>query len=532
MTYSLHQHEQTTPKREDTQLGKLFSFKDKKACYRKNYLGWDNIERVNQQNYCTEKTKYLNKQALAVMAAIVPKLERDERVIFNHKYLSSITLCKRRQNQNIIQELKIVLDIEYHNSVTHKGKKYRHSYEFLYKQQKQENISFLENPIGQKIARQTPPILYIENKDIEYIRSKNAQGHESNSCNNSYSLISTEMIEQTETSKVISLRRTKPIGNKRKKQTNAEIKAKRAKISIRKEIKAQVVRPVFYGKPKSLGDMHQLLDQAIFDELRSKSGREFSNNFIAQRVLAMSKKPKLASRNFKTRQGFIGYMTPSLKNELHDSVKTGSVDFRLLANITATDRAYQEQERFLTEIENSRQVSPEWHFKKKLASVLERSKAYGVLSAYLGTKIQANNVVISLKCDIGLSEFDKQVLLQQAKAVYETSSATGEYKFIDKLEIVFAEQEPCAKPISQPPQEIVLPQGIWGNVLQKLVEEFGIDTYQNWFSKLTATVDELNKTMTLKAPSESAKDWIECRYQGTMERIASISGFKLSGLEC
>ena len=185
MTYSLHQHEQLAPKQEEAQLGKLFSFRDKKACYRKNYLGWDNIERVNQPSYCTKKTKYLNKQALAVMAAIVPKLERGERVIFNHKYLSSITLCKRRQNQNIIQELKIVLDIEYHNSVTHKGKKYRHSYEFLYKQQNQENISSSENSIGQFFARQTPPILYIENKDIEYIRSKNVQEHESNFLQNS-----------------------------------------------------------------------------------------------------------------------------------------------------------------------------------------------------------------------------------------------------------------------------------------------------------------------------------------------------------
>lgn len=58
-----------------------------------------------------------------------------------------------------------------------------------------------------------------------------------------------------------------------------------------------------------------------------------------------------------------------------------SLDFRLLANITATDRVYQEQERLLTEIENSRQVTPEWHFKKKLASVLERHKAYCLLLA-------------------------------------------------------------------------------------------------------------------------------------------------------
>ncbi len=363
------------------------------------------------------------------------------------------------------------------------------------------------------------------------IRSKNVQAHESNLLQNSVSLAPEEIIEPKDMSKVIPLK-PKPICNKRKKPTNAQVKANRAKVSVQKEIKAQVVRPVFYGKPKSLSDMHLLLDQTIFDELRSKSGREFSNNFIAQRVLAMSKKPTLDSRNFKTRQGFIAYMTHVLRKELHDSVKTGSVDFRLLANITAADRAYQEQERCLTEIENSRQVTPEWHFKKKLASVLESHKAHGLLLAYQTIKVHENSVVISLKRFVEISELDKQVILQQAKAVYETSSTKGEYKFIDKLEIVFAEQEQYSEPIKQPQQEIVLPQGVWGNILQKLIEEFGKNTYRNWFSKLTATVDELNKTMTLKAPSESAKDWIESRYQGTMERIASISGFKLSGLEC
>lgn len=409
----------------------------------------------------------------------------------------------------------------------------------------QTNHEYIERRYGVRFAAQAPQNkgfcvrggiqVCLDTKELNNVISRdirsNVQTHESNLLQNSVFLAPEEIIEPTKISKVIPLKH-KPICNKRKKLTNAEIKANRAKVSVQKEIKAQVVRPVFYSKPKSLNDMHLLLDQPVFDELRSKSGREFSNNFIAQRVLAMSKKPKLASRSFKTRQGFIEYMACVLRNELHNSIKTGSLDFRLLANIMAADRAYQEQERFLTEIENSRQVTPEWHFKKKLASVLERSKAYDILSMCQNIKVHENSVVMSLKGFLELSELDKQIVLQQAKAVYETSSTKGEYKFIDKLEIVFAEQEQYSEPINQPQQEIVLPQGVWGNVLQKLIEEFGKNTYKNWFSKLTATVDELNKTMTLKAPSESAKDWIESRYQGTMERIASISGFKLSGLEC
>lgn len=493
----------------------------------------DKLTRANitANEELTDKTIYLSEKAKKLLRSILKKFFRGETVLLNNKYITEVTRCKADQNKNILAELANILDIKYFRLFKNNGVFFSYHYHFQLHLKILNELGLAGHKDIKSIAEFFPPS-YINNKEAfnKSNRSKNVQAHESNLLQNSVSLAPEKTIAQIETSKVIPLRQTKTICNKRKKPTNAEIKANKSKISVQKEIKAQVVRPVFYAKPKSLSDMHPLLDQAIFDELRSKSGREFSNNFIAQRVLAMSKKPKLASRNFKTRKGFIGYMTLSLKNELHDSVKTGSVDFRLLANITATDRAYQEQERFLTEIENSRQVSPEWHFKKKLASVLERSKAYGVLSTYLGTKIQVNNVVISLKRDIELSEFDKQVILQQAKAVYETSSATGEYKFIDKLEIVFAEQEPCAKPINQQDQEIVLPQGIWGNVLQKLIEEFGIDTYRNWFSKLIPIIDEVAKTIELKTSSGMVKDWINSKYEEALEQIVAGIGIKLKGI--
>lgn len=492
----------------------------------------DKLTRANiaANEELTDKTIYLSEKAKKLLRAILKKFFRGETVLLNNKYITEVTRCKADQNKNILAELANILDIKYFRLFKNNGVFFSYHYHFQLHLEILNEFGLTGHKDIKSIAEFFPPS-YINNKKAfnKSYRSKNVQAHESNLLQNSVSLAPEKTIAQIETSKVIPLRQTKTICNKRKKSTNAEIKANKAKVSVQKE-KAQVIRPVFYAKPKSLSDMYLLLDQSIFDELRSKSGREFSNNFIDQRVLAMSKKTKLASRNFKTRQGFIGYMACVLRNELHDSVKTGGVDFRLLANITATDRAYQEQERFLTEIENSRQVSPEWHFKKKLASVLERSKAYGVLSAYLGTKIQANNVVIILKRDIELSEFDKQVILQQAKAVYETSSATGEYKFIDKLEIVFAEQEPCAKPISQPQQEIVLPQGIWGNILQKLIEEFGIDTYKNWFSKLTAIIETDTKTIELKVPNSFVQEEITRRYGDAIIELAKSLDLKFKGI--
>lgn len=408
MTYSLHQHEQLAPKQEEAQLGKLFSFRDKKACYRKNYLGWDNIERVNQPSYCTKKTKYLNKQALAVMAAIVPKLERGERVIFNHKYLSSITLCKRRQNQNIIQELKIVLDIEYHNSVTHKGKKYRHSYEFLYKQQNQENISSSENSIGQFFARQIPPILYIENKDIEYIRS-NVQAHESNFLQNSISFIPEETIAQKETSKVIPLKH-KPICNKRKKNTHQE----------RKE---RVYTPKFnqYQQPKTLSE-HYPLTQEDCLKLQTSSGRPFTLNAMNEILLDISRKPKESTHLFPSKAAFMAYMGKLYRYEGRDAVKTANSGFKILVRATKADviayTSQNQRDEFMATFE---QVAincptPENRFKAKIACTLPPMIGYNLLSSIKSVSFSSNTLEIHLANQLNI-DHHKQAILKEAMAV-------------------------------------------------------------------------------------------------------------------
>ena len=153
------------------QLGKLYSFKEEKARYRKTYMNWDKIKRANS-NAIRQKAKYLSKDAQAILAPVIQKLEKGERIFLNHKYISTLTFCKRGQNCNIIKQLESVLDITYHNSITHEGKKYRFSYEFAY--YKQEIVSQEDNSIAQFIERdeslnpsyQASSDPYIENKDI------------------------------------------------------------------------------------------------------------------------------------------------------------------------------------------------------------------------------------------------------------------------------------------------------------------------------------------------------------------------------
>ena len=173
----------------------------------------------------------------------------------------------------------------------------------------------------------------LNNQISKDIRS-NVHTHESNFLQNSGSI---KLEENTEPQIVELLKepvkptklKTRP-ANERKKPTNAESKAK-------------IYKPFAFAKAKTLAEMLPLIDHATCDELRSKSGRPFSNNFITQRVLEMSKDPKRTA-TFNYRSGFIAYMTEVLKYELHDAIKTGNINFRLKANIPVNNNEHQEQQ--------------------------------------------------------------------------------------------------------------------------------------------------------------------------------------------
>ena len=72
-----------------------------------------------------------------------------------------------------------------------------------------------------------------------------------------------------------------------------------------------------------------------------------------------------------------------------------------------------------------------------------------------------------------------------------------------------------------------LPAGMWGRVRAKLIEIYGELTDRNWFSKLTANVDEERKEIRLKAANDFIKDWIEINYLHYIEKIVNNEQFKV-----
>ncbi|BBB57999.1 hypothetical protein MPCS_02010 (plasmid) [Candidatus Megaera polyxenophila] len=298
--------QQTYTESYQDQLCKLYSFKEEKARYRKTYMNWDKIKRANS-NAIRKKAKYLSKDAQAILAPVIQRLKKGECVFLNHKYISTITLCGRKQNTRIIKQLESVLNITYHNSITVDGKNYRYSYEFNFKHhtiqetEKQLNSAFIKHSVGTSKPQQNASLyIYKENKNIEDIDL------ESNFLQNSKSSVCPKK----------TTRIKKRATNERKKSTNAERKAK-------------IYHFNQYKEPKDLKHHYPLIKEDG-SKLQSLSGRDFSLNAMNEILLDMSKR---LDNRFCSKAQFMAYFGKCLRFEMRDSVKTSNDNFLIKANV-------------------------------------------------------------------------------------------------------------------------------------------------------------------------------------------------------
>jgi hypothetical protein len=295
------------------QLCKLYSFKEEKARYRKHYLPWDKINRANKKvKPVRQKSFFLSSPANKLLSAVMGKLIKGERVLLNHKYISTFTFVERRQNVRIIEELEDILNITYHNSITIDGKKYRYSYEFAHKEQNLRNTTCVENSVETFMSRQNDSLYIYENNNIEDIDL------ESNFLQNSESVKLEENAEPqiTEFLPTTPPKLKKRPSNKRKKPTIAQAKAR-------------IYRFNQYKEPQDL-KYHYPLTKEDSDKLQSLSGRDFTLNAMNEILLSMSKR---RDNSFCSKAQFMAYFGKCLKYEMRDAIKTGNDNFRIKANI-------------------------------------------------------------------------------------------------------------------------------------------------------------------------------------------------------
>ena len=162
-------------------------------------------------------------------------------------------------------------------------------------------------------------------------------------------------------------------------------------------------------------------------------------------------------------------------------------------------------------------------------SILEKVHT-NQLSNIKDFQVVGNTIRIYLRSKLQLSENDKNVILSQVQSIYSRSDLNIEsVKFI--VENAYNPKSTNRHNNLKGNRIVNLPmsrQDMWGRVRKKLIGIYGEITDHNWFSKLTANINEERREIKLKASTDFVKDWIETNYFDTIENIVNKEQFKIS----
>jgi len=286
----------------------------------------------------------------------------------------------------------------------------------------------------------------------------------------------------------------------------------------------------FLGKGKCLKDMLDHLTDEMCSTLRSNCGRDFTDRAIREIVKAVSRSKKGGAAFFYHIKGFVSYLSKILIFEKRDSVKTSDTNYYITANQTNEEREEREQEKYLTDVEYSLQVSPEWHLKKKLASVLERSKAYNLLTTYKSLDIKENRAIIYLRKHVELSSMDKDIIMQQIQATHEKIDDQGNYLLIHSLELEMPDKNTPHAASFSAGQSYPKREGVWGKIRETFASYFGSEgdaIDKSWLSRFNAKINEEENTIELQAPSAFVKEWVNNNYLEYVESATNVNGLVL-----
>lgn len=310
-------------------------------------------------------------------------------------------------------------------------------------------------------------------------------------------------------------------------------------VSKENKIALGITNNGFLGRGKTLKDLLEHLTDEMCSTLRSKSGRDFTDKAIREIAKVVSRSKKGSRAFFYHIKGLIAYLSKILRFEKRDPVKISSVNYYITANQTTEERDIQKQEKYLSEIEYSLQASSEWHLKKKLAAVLERSKAYNVLTSFKSLDIREGKALMNLNKHVELSDNDKEIILSQIQATHEKTEEEGIYQYIDFLEVEMPDKS-ISESISTPSLtfeqklDFLKREGLWGRIRETFAKSFtsgGDNLDKAWLSKFKAKIDEEQKTIELYASTRFVKDWVESNYLRYIEDAARKHGLFLQNLQ-
>lgn len=416
---------------------------------------------------------------------------------------------------------------------------------------KSEYNSFANNYVQNvKLGHQCPTSIYKDENNINIRSRANFSNSNLNSKNTSTELVENssgvakgvslnssankQTLEQAETlhepqvvettsptpATVTPIRTKARPANKRKTKTREEQKQRKT---------CHVVNNGFLGKGKHLSEVQPYLTDEICEKLRSGSGRAFTNKAIKEITKAIAASDKGAQAFFYHINGLVAYLIPALIREKRCPEKTNSENYYTLAGMSEEDKLWHQHEKYLAEVEEEaiRHVNPKNHFRAKLANALEHAKAYEFLMAFVNAEMQDNCLKITLNKAVELSERALDIVLFQARAVFNNRNANGDGQYVEAVEyVVNAANSNFREPEKE--QESELPKGKWGNICAEFVAEFGMNMYKHWLKPLS--VVEKEGIIELSTSSDMVRDRIEQNYLPFLGKVAVTFGINKLGV--
>jgi hypothetical protein len=274
------------------------------------------------------------------------------------------------------------------------------------------------------------------------------------------------------------------------------------------------------------------LSQSDVALLQQSSGREFTLIAVNEILLKLAKKHNLHS--FPNKQAFMAYMTKVLLYEMRDAVKISSVDFKLNCN---KNKEEIQQHRYLEKVEYNRNTSKESILRRKIAAVLDSATAYQLLKSmksYGDSGFNKNLVTeytISLSKAVDLSSLQKQLVLEQVRAVYSEDISSLKLA-VESLSITPIITQKSA--ISDHTKySSATNSNIWNTVRSMMITHYGENGHaidQNWFSKLVPEIDVEQRNITLRASSNFIKDWVLEKYSLLLDKFFQSNDYNLVGI--
>lgn len=310
------------------------------------------------------------------------------------------------------------------------------------------------------------------------------------------------------------------------------------------------------------------LTEELFQDIKSKSGRDFDKNFTDMLLSRIA--TKYPYKTFFTNKCFINYMSKILACELRNPINTNNESFNFAIPTEARIR-----EDYLNKIEGGMDTSQVSQLKRKIVGKFEQKEAYNILKnltfdyreslksrvlkkqnetserLYLGagdisTKIMHIKLAPHAKSSFCLAPMIQAILTQITSEVFGENTnisfvgvKTGrEYS---KTKQVFSPEESlntkytggqgtdnCMKQghITKNPYSFDEPNHSQSDtpniklekrVKQLLRKQHGDALYASWFSKLDIERNSKNNQILLKAPTTFMRDWIKTNYSDAIE---------------